>query len=230
VKESLVAPVFIAVSIMTTTALHRDDGLLSTHQTLLERLKDRDDSHSWEVFFETYWRLIYGVAVKSGLSDAEAQEVVQETVIAVSKHIHKFNYDPKRGSFKNWLLNMTRWRILDQMRQRKQDQKFVRPASSTSEEGRTATIDRIPDDKAHQIQEVWEEQWRTNLMEAAIERVKDSVPARRFQIFYFYVIKQLPVLKVSQMFDVNIGHVYLIKHRVSFLIRKEMKRLESKMK
>jgi DNA-directed RNA polymerase specialized sigma24 family protein len=116
------------------------------------------------------------------------------------------------------------------MRQRKQDQKFVRPASSTSEEGRTATIDRIPDDKAHQIQEVWEEQWRTNLMEAAIERVKDSVPARRFQIFYFYVIKQLPVLKVSQMFDVNIGHVYLIKHRVSSLIRKEMKRLESKMK
>ena len=51
---------------------------------MLGRLKDWSDDQSWRDFFETYWRLIYSTARKNGLSDAEAQEVVQERVIAVT--------------------------------------------------------------------------------------------------------------------------------------------------
>jgi len=50
---------------------------------LLSRLKDWRDDASWQEFFDTYWRLIYGVARKAGLSDAEAQDIVQETVFSV---------------------------------------------------------------------------------------------------------------------------------------------------
>ena len=58
-----------------------------------------------------YWRLIYSAAVKSGLSDAEAQEVVQDTVITVAKKMEEFTYDPAVDSFKGWLLYLTRKRI-----------------------------------------------------------------------------------------------------------------------
>jgi len=55
------------------------------------------------------------VAVKAGLNDAEAQqEVVQETVISVAKQMPGFRYDPTRGTFKGWLLKITRRRIADQ--------------------------------------------------------------------------------------------------------------------
>ena len=74
---------------------------------------------AWKDFFDTYWKLIYGVAIKAGLNDAEAQEVVQETIIAVAKQMEGFKYDPKMGSFKGWLLLHTRWRIADKMRRRR---------------------------------------------------------------------------------------------------------------
>src|SRR3954453_4758436 len=95
--------------------------LIPTRQSLLDRLKDWQNEESWKVFFDTYWKLIYSAAAKAGLSDAEAQDVVQETVISVYKSLPDFEYDPKLGSFKGWLLKLTRWRIIDQLRKRRPD-------------------------------------------------------------------------------------------------------------
>src|SRR5918999_6052879 len=119
------------------------EELIPTRDSLLSRLKDRDDQESWQDFFNTYWKLVYGVAMKAGLTDQEAQEVVQETVITVARRIPEFRYDPKVCSFKTWLLNLTRWRIVDQLRKRKPEAslKHHRPDGTT----RTATIDRIAD-------------------------------------------------------------------------------------
>ena len=83
---------------------------IPTRHSLLNRLKDWGDQASWQDFFDTYWRLIYNVAVKAGLTDTEAQEVVQETVISVAKKISEFKTDPAHGSFSAWLMRLTRWR------------------------------------------------------------------------------------------------------------------------
>src|SRR5260370_35090593 len=93
---------------------HETDELIPTRWTLIKRLKHWDDHESWREFFDLYWKLIYGVALKSGLTPAEAQDVVQETIISVCKNIKQFKADPAYGSFKSWLLKLTRWRGLDQ--------------------------------------------------------------------------------------------------------------------
>jgi len=67
------------------------DELIPTRATLIQRLKDWQDQLSWQDFFDTYWRLIYGTAIKSGLTATEAQDVVQETMISVAKHMPSFN-------------------------------------------------------------------------------------------------------------------------------------------
>src|SRR2546426_12491692 len=93
--------------------MHEDaDPLIPTRATLLQRLKDWQDQPSWQEFFDTYWRLIYGVARKAGLTESEAEDVVQETMFSVAKHMPSFKYDPAIGSFKGWLLTLTRWRII----------------------------------------------------------------------------------------------------------------------
>src|SRR5437868_1424080 len=100
-------------------AMPEDDAeLIPTRASLIGRLKNWQDQASWQEFFDTYWKLIYGVARKSGLSDFEAQDVVQETMASVAKHMPLFKYNPAIGSFKCWLLNMTRWRVVDQLRKR----------------------------------------------------------------------------------------------------------------
>src|SRR5256885_10482007 len=96
----------------------RTEASLQTRWSLIGRLKNLDDQQSWQDFFDAYWKLIYSVALKAGLSDAEAQDVVQETVISVAKKMPEFKADPATGSFKSWLLTLTRWRIVDQVRKR----------------------------------------------------------------------------------------------------------------
>src|SRR5512136_2458772 len=92
--------------------------LLPTRYSLLSRLENWDDQKSWKDFFDAYWRLIYSVALNAGLTESEAQDVVQETVICVARDIQKFKRDRSLGSFKGWLHNITRWRIADQLRKR----------------------------------------------------------------------------------------------------------------
>ncbi len=92
--------------------------LLPTRHSLLSRLKNWDDQDSWRLFFDTYWKLIHSVARRAGLDEAEAQEAVQETVLSVAKEMPKGRYDKTKGTFKGWLLTITRRRIADQMRKR----------------------------------------------------------------------------------------------------------------
>src|SRR5947199_9833550 len=81
--------------------------MLATRRSLVERLADWGDQLRWQEFFDTYSKLIYSAARQSGMTDAEAKEVVQETVITVAKNIGKLKYDPAIGSFKGRRLNAT---------------------------------------------------------------------------------------------------------------------------
>lgn len=201
----------------------KNAGLLATRRSLVDHLADWGDRKNWQEFFDTYWKLIYSVARKSGLTDAEAQEVVQETVITVAKKIDKLKYDPAIGSFKGWLLQITRWRIADQFRKREPgNAKHPRSA----DERLTATIERVPDSNIADLNALWEKEWQENLLAAAITRVKKKVDPKQFQIFDCYVRKEWPARKVAEQLRVSIGQVYLARHRVSALLKKEIKALE----
>ena len=204
-----------------------DDELIPTRATLLERLKNWQDQSSWQDFFDTYWKLIYGVARKAGLIEAEAQDVVQETMMAVARHMPNFKYDPAIGSFKAWLLNMTRWRIVDQLRKRQPSQPHY--ASAGGATTGTATIDKVADPASLDLDKVWDEAWERALLDAALVRVKVRLDPQKYQIFDFYVNKDWAPEKVAAAFEVSVEQVYLAKHRVTEMIKEEVGRLEKEM-
>ena len=199
---------------------------LATRRSLVERLSDWGDQKNWQEFFEIYWKLIYSVAVRAGLSDDEAQEVVQETIITVAKRVGGFKYDPANGSFKGWLLHITRWRIADQFRKR-EPADVIRKNRADASTSRTATIERAADPAGFDLESVWHAEWNQNLLSTAIARVKRKVDARQYQIFDCYVMKEWPVKKVAKELGVSVTQVYLAKHRVSAVIKKELNGLES---
>lgn len=207
--------------------MNKASEFIPTRVSLLCRLKNWDDQESWRDFFETYWKLIYKTARKAGLTDAEAQDVVQETTISVMKSMPGFNYDPAKGSFKSWLLRLTGWRIIDQFRKRQRGvERFDEDAGSASSQ---EVIEDMADPAWRKMEVGWNEEWESNLIEAAVERVKKKVDPKQFQIFDLYVIKQMPVLTVARTLQINPGRVYLCKHRIGNLIRKEIKNLETKL-
>jgi RNA polymerase sigma factor (sigma-70 family) len=206
----------------TTTAMAGE--FIPTRRSLLTRLKKWDDQASWQVFFDTYWKLIYGVALRAGLSESDAQDVVQDTVVSVARQMPQFKYNPALGSFKTWLLLIVRRRITDHLRKQYRRVKTVEPRPSNT--SRTALLERIPDSKVD-LEAVWEEEWKQRLFEAALRRVKSQVEPKHFQIFDCYVLKEWPVKDVAATFEVSSAQVYLIKHRVSNLLARELRRLET---
>lgn len=201
----------------------RGDELIPTRQSLLLRLKDAEDHKSWQDFLNTYGPFIYGVAVKSGLTMVEAQEVVQETVICVSKKMPEFTYDPKIGAFKGWLMRLTHWRIKDQLRKRLRDAAVIH-----SDETGTATalIERLPDPHGNELERVWDDEWQKNVLDTALSRVKSKVSPKAYQIFDLCAMKRWPLQKVAQHLNVNIAQVYLARHRVGMLVQRQIKIIE----
>ena len=138
----------------------RTDSLPTRH-SLLSRLRDCGDQSGWREFFDRYWQLIYNVTRKSGLADAEAQDVVQETFIYLSRRMPNFRYDPARGSFKSWLRVVTRSRISVSRRKAGTEPRIREPLSSSDDE---AAWEAIPDPAADALDEIWQREWEENLM------------------------------------------------------------------
>ena len=165
--------------------------------------------------------------MKAGLTDTEAQEVVQETVISVAKKMNALKYDPALGSFKGWLLHLTRWRIADQWRKRRGD--VSPPKRASDDTARTATVERQPDPASLDLDAVWEQEWQKNLMDAALQRTKRKVGAKQYKMFDLYVLKGWPVEDVVKTLKVSADSVYQARTRVTAVIKNEVEQLEGSM-
>jgi RNA polymerase sigma factor (sigma-70 family) len=197
---------------------------LETRQSLLGRLHLWDDNESWRAFFELYWRLIYNTARRSGLDDSSAQDIVQETVISVARKMPGFQYDRERGSFKQWLLRITRRRIVDYLRKT-----YRQPprADITLEmlEDEEAQTEAVADPATASIDSAWDEEWGRMLFDAAIACVRVEANPKHFQVFDYCVLKGWPAAKVAATLGLNAAQVYLAKHRVCQAVKRAVRRI-----
>jgi len=199
-------------------------GFSKTRKSLIARLDNWEDQRTWDEFYQTYWRLIYSVGLKSGLRSEEAFDCVQETILSIAKQSKKKMYDPEKGSFKTWLMNMTSWRINDQFNKRKKDTAFLEGAHD--DDRNTSMIDRFEDPKGDVLNRLWDVEWKQNLAEAALDKVKAQVSPKQYQIFDYYVVKQWEAKKVQNLLGVSMSQIYLAKHRVGSVLKKEISKLE----
>ncbi|MGZ4961871.1 MAG: RNA polymerase sigma factor [Limisphaerales bacterium] len=200
------------------------DELIPTRASLLARIKNLEDHDSWQDFFDTYWKLIYGVAVKRGLTPSEAQDVVQETMCSAVKHMPNFNYNRTVGTFKAWLLTMARWRIADQFRKRSP----VKNLPSAARVDTDAVLDNIADKSNEDFEAIWHEQWEQALFDAALVKTRRKVDPQKFQIFDLLVKQRLSPAKVAEDFHMSVNSVYLVKHRITEEIKSEVERLKQR--
>ncbi len=201
----------------------KPDTWLPTRRTLLSRLKNWNDQESWREFFNRYWRFIYSVALRAGLTETEAEEVVQETVITVAKQMPGFKYDQSKGSFKGWLQKTTRWKILAQFRKRQGNQRFQDNTGLLNEEGEWEAMEP----GAADLEARWQVEWEQNLLEVALDRVKKQVRPREFQVFDFCTVKEWPAAKVAGHRNMIRPQVYYLNKKVARMIRGEIEKLRA---
>ena len=220
---------------MATTMTLRHGSSLETRPSLLKRLQTGDDAQGWEEFYRLYGGLIRHFATRAGLTPEEAEDVVQETAIGVARRLPEFVYDPKVCRFKTWLLNQTRWQIRKQLDLRAKPGGSGQPSPSMAgqtsgncadpTEG-TDALARIPDPVIPEFGAEWDQAWERNLVALGLERVRERIDERQFQIFDLYVTKDWPAGRVAKTLGISIARVYLTKHRVAAMLKREVRRLE----
>ena len=201
----------------------KPDDLYATRRSLIDRVKNWDDQVSWKLFMDTYSPLVYSVAFKAGLTNAEADDAVQETMISIAKNIREFHYDPAIGKFRNWVIKTTTFRVGDQLRKRK---KLPPPRSRTRDDNTTATIDRLPDPASLNLERMCELEWEKHIRDLAVEKLKNKIRPKHFQILDMYVLKEWAPARVAKTAGVSVAFVYLIGHRVKKLLIKEAEELK----
>lgn len=207
-------------------ALPRDE-FIPTRRSLLTRLKHWDDQRGWQEFFDTYGKLLHSVARRAGFNDADAQDIVQETIVAVARHMPEFRYDPAIGSFKSWLLTILRRRIADRFRKRRREPVIADAAMDA--DSKTALLERTPDPAGPEFERIWEVEWERHVLDSALSGIRRQVAPKQFQIFDCYAIKGWPVAEVVKNLHVTEQQVYLAKHRISALLKERLHQLETRM-
>ena len=192
-----------------------------TRETLINRMRQTNsDTRSWSEFYELYWKLVYSVARKAGLSETDAEDVVQETFLKVSKSIKKFDYDPSKGRFRNWLCLITKQQVANHYRKSKN----LPPLPSNWNEDPDEPARDIPDPTSD-WDSLWEAEDRKHTMHLALTKLKDKVKPKPYQIFLAHCIKGMPVKEVVSLLEVSDNEVYLAKSRVMPLFEEEIKAL-----
>lgn len=201
----------------------RSESMVPTRQSLLSRLRDCEDQDGWREFFDTYWRLIYRAAREAGLNESHAQEVVQTTFIYLSRRMPRFRYDPAVGSFKAWLLRVTRSRI--SVLRRRAEAKEAGLPEPDADEHEANLWESIPDPSTDPLEQIWQREWEQHLIQTALRRIRARISAQQLLIFELAALDEVPLNQVARTLDVSLMQVYLARHRVGKLFKTEVERL-----
>jgi len=192
----------------------------ATRETLLSRLRDWGDDQSWNEFFRLYWNLIYSVAKRAGLSDVEAQDVTQETVVTVAKQMPEFSYDRSKGSFRSWLCNTTRWKIKDQFKRRQRQERLHQELPSTREEHSGESND---------FETLWAEEWEENLVHLSVERIRSQVDSEEYDVFDLYTLKGWPAARIARHLKMDRPRVYYLNQKVTRILNEASLRIRGEL-
>jgi RNA polymerase sigma-70 factor (ECF subfamily) len=182
----------------------------ATRLSLLARIRDVRDGTAWGEFVELYAPLVYRLARKKGLQDADAADVTQDVLRTVVARADRFRYDPERGSFRGWLFTVAYNRL----------RKFAN-ARRRQGQGRGDTGREVLDVQPARAEEsaLWEQEYRDRLLAWAAERVRAGFRESTWQAFWGTAVEGREPREVAVGLGISVGAVYIAKNRVLARIR-----------
>jgi RNA polymerase sigma factor (sigma-70 family) len=178
-----------------------------TRPSLLLRIRDADDRAAWEEFVGLYAPLVYRFARRRGLQDADASDVSQQVLQAVAQSARRLDYDPGRGSFRGWLLTVTR-NILINALKRKDRQPIATGETSFHERLEAQPAPRVPDEA------IWEQEYQRSRLAWAAERVRPRFEETTWRAFWRTAVDGESPREVAESLGLSVGAVHIAKSRV----------------
>jgi RNA polymerase sigma factor (sigma-70 family) len=189
-------------------------GSSPTRASLLIQLRDDKNAEAWQTFVDIYTPLIYGHALRRGLQPADAADVAQNVMRSVVQALRTFHYDRARGSFRAWLLTVTRSKLNNFFAKR------GRQAVPLGHTELASVVDR--EAGSSQESETWDREYQLRLLEWACEQVKGQFSETTWSAFQLSALEQIPVEEVAARLGMSTGAVYVARCRVAAQLRKRI--------
>jgi len=176
---------------------------------------DSGNEAVWREFDLRYRPIVLGFARRVGLSEADAEEVTQETIARFLEEYRSGKYDRSRGRLRSWIVGILRFRIAQHRRDH---------ARRHEARGESAIIN-LPDDG---MDEIWESERRAAILRQAINELRETsrTSAKTIQAFEYYVLHQRAAESVAADLGMTVADVYMAKNRVAERLHDIVKRLE----
>ncbi|MCH2133016.1 MAG: sigma-70 family RNA polymerase sigma factor [Phycisphaerales bacterium] len=187
-----------------------------TTTALLNNLHDADNDAAWREFDERYRPILVGFARRLGLSEADAVDVAQETMVQFIKEYREGKYDRERGRLRSWLLGIARFRVAGIYRKR---------AVSRVSRGESAIVDMPRDDE---FEEAWDTERRMTILRSALEKLRTTtkIADKTVRAFEMVALQQRPTAEAAAELEMTENDVYLAKSRVASKLREIVASLE----
>lgn len=191
----------------------------ATRASLLVRIRDAADGEAWRDFAALYGPLVQRFGRRAGLQDADAQDLTQQVLQAISGAIHRLEYDPARGTFRGWLFGVAR-RQLSKLRAREGRQSHG--SGDTDANLRLAELPAPdPDESAW-----WELEYKKQRFLWAADRIRDHFQPASWQAFWQTAVAGQTATVVAALLGISVGAVYTAKSRVLDRIKQEIAGLQ----
>ncbi len=190
-----------------------------TRPSLILRLHDSHDTQAWQEFTAVYQPLVYRLARMKGLQDADAQELVQEVMVAVSRAVENWVPDPARGRFRHWLFRIARNLIVNFLSRKK-----FRPLGTG--DSRFARLLEEQCDPACEESAVFDLEFRRETFRWAAEQVREQVRETTWKAFWQTTVGDRRIETVAAELGMTIGSVYIARSRVMARLREAVQRFQ----
>ncbi|MBX3746325.1 MAG: sigma-70 family RNA polymerase sigma factor [Verrucomicrobiae bacterium] len=176
-----------------------------TRRSLLLRLRDGKDQEAWAGFVEIYTPAIYGFCRRRGLREADAADVTQDVLRALAGALPRFEYDPERSRFRQWLYTVVRSKLNNFLSAQARRPRLAGETTLARLEGRP------PEEGS---EEDWQREHREQLVRWAAARIRPEFKAVTWDAFWRTAVVGEPAERVAGDLSLSLNAVYIARSRV----------------
>jgi RNA polymerase sigma-70 factor, ECF subfamily len=189
-----------------------------TRQSLLLRMKSPHDEEAWSQFAAVYRPVVYRLARKRGLQDADADDLAQRVMLSVRRAIGRWDADPAKGRFRSWLARIAQNATINALTRRPPDLAV----------GGTSIVGLLEEqpEPDHRTQESIESEYRRSLFRWAAQRIRPEFSRETWDAFWLTTVDGMQIEEAGRALQKTLGAVYAARSRVMRRLKDEIVRCD----
>jgi RNA polymerase sigma-70 factor (ECF subfamily) len=185
------------------------------------RIRNTRDEQAWRQFVEIYAPLVYRYARKRGLQSADAADLVQDVLQVVASAVDRFEYDPRRGSFRGWLFTVTRHEF---------GRSLARHRRQFRASGDSSVRQLLEQQPGPDLDEAaWNREYERRLFSFAAGQIRGDFQDSTWRAFWQTAVEDRAAGPVAEELGMTVGAVYAAKSRVLIRLRHVVRELADEM-